>query len=165
MLKKKIKMKKKSLIFLSLTVLLFLTSCATILRGRDGNPKKRNSFITGFPDSARVFLEGEEIGTTPLYYTFKRLKKGTQIVIKKEGYVSQYIVVDRKLNTGATLFSFIGIGIWGVGALSLESPKDALAVLPQIIVPYVIIPSIIDFRNGSVYDAPKKIEYNLNKKK
>ena len=126
------------------TVLLFptillLNSCATILRGRDGNPKKRTSLIAGVPDSATVFLDGEKIGVTPLTYTFSRLNKETELIIKKDGFITGYYEVDKQLNIGAAAISFIGI-LW-------------------------VYPIIVDFANGSVYDAPKEIKYTLKPKK
>lgn len=136
-------MKKYSFLFLSIYL---LNSCATVLRGKDGNPSKRIVEISGEPANAEIYYNGEKIGDSPLTYTFKTLRKDATLKIKKEGYISEYLLIERKLNAGAATLSILG---------------NLPITIYSAFVPWAII---MDFRNGSVYDAPSSISYNLKEK-
>lgn len=134
-------MKKYKIIYQSVfflfTVLTF-SSCATVLRGKDGNPSKRVVDITGSPEEASVYLNGNLIGETPLHYKFDKLKEGNEISIKKEGYETAYVQIERKANPIWVPVSIIGN------------------------IPLFILPALIDFSNGSVYDIKEQdIKFNL----
>ena len=74
--------KRKTQIFLALLVLnVFLfQSCATIGRGT-----YQKIPVTSNPSGAKVIVEEEEMGYTPLNLTLKR-KKGHIIRIERQGY-------------------------------------------------------------------------------
>jgi len=54
--------------------------------------------IVGFPAGATAFVDGKEIGTTPIYYHMLKWGK-YRIVVEKEGYVPE---VREEFNIWAT---------------------------------------------------------------
>ena len=79
--------------WLTLLVLAMVTSgCATILDG-SSQPVTFNSS----PNGARIYVNGVEIGTTPLNVQVKR-SKTTMILAKKNGYEDQQLVLQTKMN-------------------------------------------------------------------
>ncbi len=79
---------------LSILVLAMVSSgCATILDG-SSQPVNFNSS----PNGARIYVNGMEVGTTPLNMLVKR-SKATMILAKKNGYEDQSIVLQTKVNT------------------------------------------------------------------
>ncbi len=86
-------MKKLSLI----TLLLVLVSCATLF----SNGSDKITF-TSEPSDAQVYLNGVEIGKTPLTYEVDRATfQQSEIVIKKDGYESKNFMLGRTLATAA----------------------------------------------------------------
>ena len=78
---------------LSILVLAMVTSgCATILDG-SSQPVNFNSS----PNGARIYVNGMEVGTTPLNMLTKR-SKTTMILAKKNGYEDQSLVLQTKVN-------------------------------------------------------------------
>lgn len=78
---------------LSILVLAMVTSgCATILDG-SSQPVNFNSS----PNGARIYVNGMEVGTTPLNMLMKR-SKTTMILAKKNGYEDQSLVLQTKVN-------------------------------------------------------------------
>jgi hypothetical protein len=69
------------------------SGCATILDG-SSQPVTFNSS----PNGARIYVNGMEIGTTPLVMPVKR-SKTTMILAKKNGYEDQQLVLQTKTNT------------------------------------------------------------------
>jgi hypothetical protein len=66
------------LLFLFFSICI-LSSCATVLRGKDGNPRKRIAEISGEPKNAEIYYNGEKIGDSPMKYTFETLRKGATL--------------------------------------------------------------------------------------
>ena len=80
--------------WLTLILLAMVSSgCATILDG-SSQPVTFNSS----PNGARIYVNGMEIGTTPLVMPVKR-SKTTMILAKKNGYEDQQLVLQTKTNT------------------------------------------------------------------
>ena len=78
---------------LSILVLAMGTSgCATILDG-SSQPLTFNSS----PNGARIYVNGMELGTTPLTMAVKR-SKTTMILAKKDGYEDQQLALQTKTN-------------------------------------------------------------------
>ena len=78
---------------LSLLVLAMVSSgCATIL---DGSNQPVN--IDSSPHGARIYVNGIEVGTTPLSMQMKR-SKSTMILAKKNGYEDQQLALQTKVN-------------------------------------------------------------------
>ena len=87
-------------------LLLVIASCASITTGTT-----QSVSITSNVDGATIFLDGEQIGTTPFYGVISKNKK--QLRIAKEGYQSEIVVLSKSLEpmfwgniiTGGTLGS------------------------------------------------------------
>jgi len=78
---------------LSILVLAMVSSgCATILDG-SSQPVNFNSS----PNGARIYVNGVEVGTTPLNMLVKR-SKNTTILAKKNGYEDQQLLLQTKTN-------------------------------------------------------------------
>ena len=78
---------------LSILVLAMVSSgCATILDG-SSQPVNFNSS----PNGARMYVNGVEVGTTPLTMLVKR-SKTTMILAKKNGYEDQQLLLQTKTN-------------------------------------------------------------------
>jgi PEGA domain len=78
---------------LSILVLAMVSSgCATILDG-SSQPVNFNSS----PNGVRIYVNGMEVGTTPLNMLMKR-SKTTMILAKKNGYEDQSLVLQTKVN-------------------------------------------------------------------
>jgi hypothetical protein len=121
------------LVFINIAVLL--SSCATVFNGV--NPHKTIS-ITGTPEKANVTIDGKLVGQTPLNYELKN-RKSKIVQISKDNFEDYNTKIESKLNPIWTAVSVVG------GAF-----------------PGFLIPTAIDFSNGSVRNiTTDKIEYNL----
>ena len=89
------KRRKVEMLFrLSILVLAMVASgCATIIDG-SSQPVTFNSS----PNGARIYVNGMEIGTTPLTMAVKR-SKTTMLLAKKNGYEDQPFVLQTKINS------------------------------------------------------------------
>lgn len=80
--------------WLTLLVLVMVTwGCATIIDG-SSQPLTFNSS----PNGARIYVNGMELGTTPLTTSVKR-SKTTMILAKKNGYEDQQLLLQTKINS------------------------------------------------------------------
>jgi hypothetical protein len=125
-------------LFIFFTFIGLFSSCVTIVRGV--KPKKSIS-ISGFPEDARVTINGSYIGNTPVYYNIS--KRETQYVeISKDGFIPQITKIETKLNPALTLASFY----FGIGGF--------------------FIPTIVDLTNGSLRTIKtSNINYELRQTK
>lgn len=125
----------KNIFLLSVLVLLF-SSCATVFSGTRCTVKIKD----GFPAGAKVYVNGNYVGTTPITVTVSKngLKnKQTTITIKADGYRAQDIILTRRIKISALVGDLLFTG--GVGL-------------------------IIDFIDGAIYKAsPGEIKYSLEK--
>ena len=75
-----------------LVLVMVSSGCATIL---DGSSQPVN--IDSSPHGARIYVNGVEVGTTPLSMLMKR-SKSTMILAKKNGYEDQQLALQTKIN-------------------------------------------------------------------
>ena len=104
------KLKIKNRIFsLSITIILFFSSCATILQG-----SKQNISITSDPPTAKIYVDEEYLGTGHADAKLKRNQSHT-IMSKQDDYITRYITVDNHLQAGwliaDILFGILPLGI------------------------------------------------------
>lgn len=76
--------------------------------------------ISSEPAGAKVTVNGESFGTTPVIATVSR-KRDASILVTKEGYGSQTRIADSKLGTLGIL-DIVGGVIWLVPFLGLLDP-------------------------------------------
>jgi hypothetical protein len=105
-------MKKQTLTFKALALLMaaaiFLSSCAS------------TTLIQSVPSGAKVYIDGETVGTTPHPHTDKKIIfSNTSIVLEKEGYepFATYITRSEEPNLGAIIG---GIFIWPIWLWALD---------------------------------------------
>lgn len=84
---------KKSTLILTLALVIVISSCATIVSG-----SKQRVSITTTPANAKVLINGNNIGVTPLITHLKRSEKTHRITIELEGYKPYNTTLNRKLN-------------------------------------------------------------------
>jgi len=93
---------KISFIILSVVI---LSSCATLMGG------KKNTISTKVvdPPEAKVFLNNKEIGQGIFKIKVSKydLQEGDILVIKKDGYINDTIVIERKINEWYTIADFV----------------------------------------------------------
>ena len=108
--------KVEMLFRLSILVLAMVASgCATIIDG-SSQPVTFNSS----PNGARIYVNGMELGTTPLTMAMKR-SKTTMLLAKKNGYEDQQLVLQTKINSW-----FWGNILLGVGSSTTDYASDAM---------------------------------------
>lgn len=120
----------------SLILLVFaLNSCALLTVGTTSKVK-----VTGVQDSCDVYINGNYAGTAPtrVKVTKKELKHGAIVIIKKEGFKDQQVILKRRMRAG----SFV---------------CDLLFMTPWL---------WVDFATGAIYRPyPNKIKFKLQKEK
>jgi len=116
-------MKKVIKLFASVFCIAYFIGCATIVRGTS-QTITINSNVSG----ASVELDGAPVGVTPFTGKIKKGKDKT-ITIRKQGYGTQSITLEREFDMVATGFGNILIGgttgtttDWVSGAMWLYSP-------------------------------------------
>lgn len=118
-------------------IVLIATSCATVF----GGSKNKLVVYEGNPPEAEVYLDGQKIGTTPVDVKISKflLQEGSVVEIKKAGYQTDSIIIERKIHpwyTFADAITGIGIGL------------------------------AVDLATGNVYrPSNNKIEYQLEENK
>jgi len=112
-------------LILTIVVTLLFSSCATILGG------KKNQLVVedGQPPSAEVWLDGQKIGDTPLNTKLDKflIQDGSLLEIKKEGYVTLPIILNREIHPWYTLADILTGGIWfgiDLGSGNLYRPSN-----------------------------------------
>lgn len=101
-----------------------LSSCASIVSGSTQKVK-----FSSNPSGAIVWVDGVNLGLTPVTSKLKRNKKSQKVKIELEGYKTQELVLERKLNGWFFGNILIG-GIIGIvvdastGAMYSLSPKE-----------------------------------------
>lgn len=122
-------MGNKFLTVICLTVFsLSQTGCASIVSG-----KTQDVMISSNPPGATVYVNGMNVGQTPLTKEFKR-KKRHKVELKKVGYIDEMRMTKR------------GYNWWNAGNIILGG----------------IIGIIIDFATGAVYSVePEELNVSL----
>lgn len=113
-----------------LVLVIGVMGCATIMRGRTQSVRFNSS-----PAGARVFINGEDRGSTPATLELKR-NKDYRVVVKKEGYKDVTVNIDKEFTIGwpiiGNVFSW---GLLGVivdvadGAAYKLTPEETMAAL------------------------------------
>lgn len=93
----------------SLSFLLLLTSCATILTG-----SSRKVLLESNPSGAVVYVNGMERGITP---TLIKLKADDSLDFRLRDYKDKVVVVDSRFNLVAIINGVSLVG-WGIDALT-----------------------------------------------
>ncbi|CAA0230241.1 PEGA domain-containing protein [Tenacibaculum maritimum] len=75
-----------------LSSVLFLTSCATIMSG-----SRQKVSIASDPTSAKIYINGIDIGNTPVQKNLKRNQE-YNLVLKMDGYDTYETKLERKFN-------------------------------------------------------------------
>lgn len=128
-------MVRKSICFsVMLSFMIMATGCATVF----GGYKNKLVVEDGTPPAADIYLDGQKLGTTPMNRKIDKylLQDGSVIELKAEGYVTDSIVVERKVHPLYTLADVLTGGIW----------------------------TLVDIATGNLYRPDLgKIEYDLKK--
>ncbi|MDD2284171.1 MAG: PEGA domain-containing protein [Paludibacter sp.] len=104
-------MEKISTVLL-VTIMLFMTSCATLFTGT----KDRITFNTN-PSGATIYIDGVEQCKTPCTMKVKRNIGDTDVEFKLDGYETKLITLSKEFN----VVSVINLGNllgWGIDAIS-----------------------------------------------
>lgn len=113
------------------------TGCATVFSGTKCKVKVKS----GDPVEAKVFLNGNYMGTAPCKVKVPKngLKSGQlTLEIRAEGYKSQFVTLTRKTKVAAVIGDVVTGVVW----------------------------LIVDFADGAIYKAyPSKIRYSLEPEK
>ena len=124
---------------------ILLTSCASVVTIIDQGGFEQTIEVTTNPEDTKVIKDGEIIGLTPFVLSADR-KSNIALTFKKEGYKTERIFINRKLN------------LWTLGNL----PFTAL-VFPESPIP--LIPTVgSDILTGSFWKLnPDYIQITLEK--
>lgn len=96
-------------ITLTISILLLLSSCASILVG-----SKRSVLFESNPNGAKVFVNGFEMGETPVQL---KVKAEDRVDFRLDNYKERVVVMDSDFNLVAIINGFSLIG-WGIDALT-----------------------------------------------
>ena len=141
-----------------LAVVLASSGCVT-LYGGTSQPVVVNSSPTG----ARVFLDGQPVGSTPVEVTVDRGSKPV-FRVESDGFEPAVVRPRRRLNGWIAVDLAVGAlaSYATAGALlggregSLSSPLALLAVLAGA------APALVDFNSGAAYAFPRRVHAVLN---
>jgi hypothetical protein len=106
---------------ITLTAIVFFSSCATIFTGTSQTVQ-----VNSVPSGAKVQVDGIDRGTTPAALKLKKGSDGQTVTLKMEGYETKTFQPETSFNGVAVLnlFSLLGWGIDAVtGAIYKYSPK------------------------------------------
>lgn len=96
-------------ITLTVSILLLLSSCASILTG-----SKRSVLFESNPNGAKVFVNGFEKGETPVQL---KVKAEDRVDFRLDNYKERLVIMDSDFNLVAIINGFSLIG-WGIDALT-----------------------------------------------
>jgi hypothetical protein len=128
-------MKSTIIFILTALVIMSMNSCATVFSGTTAKIK-----IEGSPEKAYVYYNNQLKGVTPIKLKIHKdeLKAMPEIMIKKEGYEDQMIILHRKIKASALVGNVLFTGALGLA---------------------------IDFIDCAIYKPePGEINYTLEKK-
>lgn len=116
---------------LLLALVALTTGCATLV----GGGSTQDVSFTSTPPGARVLLDGEEIGMTPVTSTLER-KRAVFVQLELDGYETREIAITRSVNGwvwgNLLLGGLIGLAIdYGTGAWYKLTPEEVEAELAR----------------------------------
>ncbi len=169
----------KTQIILALIVasVFLFQSCTTFFSGSSGKSQKIP--VTSDPQGAKIYVDGEEIGITPLNLELKR-KKSHVVRIEKEGYNPLEIGLVQKTSASLAI-SVFGNAFWGfigfwLGAIGGYYGAELLGLDPEEGVQEFVIGGVVgailgwesavlmDFRSGANYSlSPKELNVKLTR--
>ncbi|WP_303918031.1 PEGA domain-containing protein [Draconibacterium sediminis] len=119
---------KKSILALSIVAALLFSSCATIISG-----SRQNVTIASTPSAADVYINGVDMGKTPVTKNLKRNQEYT-VLIELEGYLPYETLLTKEFNAwylgNILIGGLIGLIIDPItGAIYKLSPQDLHARL------------------------------------
>ncbi|MCK5846984.1 MAG: hypothetical protein KAG84_06070 [Bacteroidales bacterium] len=91
------------LYFILITIIL--SSCATVLGGKRNTISTKNSN----PPQAKIYLHNKEIGQGDFKIKVSKydLQEGDLLLIKSDGYITDTLIVERKINNWYAASDFI----------------------------------------------------------
>nr|WP_319570949.1 PEGA domain-containing protein [uncultured Draconibacterium sp.] len=119
---------KKSILALSVVAALLFSSCATIISG-----SRQNITISSTPSSADVYINGVDVGKTPVEKNLKRNQE-YNVLIQLEGYQPYETLLTKEFNAwyigNILIGGLIGLIIDPItGAIYKLTPEDLHAHL------------------------------------
>lgn len=120
----------RKIIFLTLSTLVILSSCASII-----STSRQNVSITSSPSEAKVHINTVDVGQTPITHSLKRNQEH-QVRITLDGYKPYEVILTKKLNSwffgNILLGGLIGIIVdASTGAMYKLTPEQVSATLSQ----------------------------------
>lgn len=123
-------MNSKKTIWLTVSVIFFITGCATIING-----SKQDVGISSSPTGAKVTINNQDIGKTPYVASLKR-KDNHTISIEMEGYQTYETKLTRKTSGwiagNIVLGGLIGLAVDAItGSMYKLSPDQIESTLQR----------------------------------
>ncbi|MCB2153598.1 PEGA domain-containing protein [bacterium] len=113
------------------TFTTYMAGCSFFVSGQ------QNISVTSDPDNAKVIINGNFAGTTPLMYSIDR-KNESMISVSKDGYRSINRPTSRKLSTtgildviGGCIFLLPFLGLISSGAWEQEPAHIGVSLMPN----------------------------------
>ena len=115
---------------LSVTALLFLTSCATMVNG-----KYQTAEIDSYPAGAKAVLNcdgtSKDIGVTPASVKLLRAARNCSITLTRDGYVAKEVVLEKQQSRAMDADRAIAIPVGIVTALFSFALFDSIGLEPE----------------------------------
>ena len=103
---------KRYLVTVATLCLTMHTGCATVLSGTT-----QSLAVNSEPSGARVYMDNEFMGETPVEFEVKRKLADRRLVLKKEGHPDTHKNLESRFNPVALVNFMDGLG-WVVDAFS-----------------------------------------------
>ena len=120
--------------------------------------------VTSTPSEARVFVDGEHAGATPVTVAVNSGDADPVITVEKDGYPIYRRRLQRSVSVGRTLASVgIGAGLGLVATMALAAARDyesfdAFALLPMAV--GGLLP-VTDWQSGALFKFPDRVDARL----
>ena len=120
--------------------------------------------VTSTPSEARVFVDGNPVGATPVTVAVNSGDADPVITVEKDGYPTYGRRLQRSVSVGRTLASVgIGAGLGLVVTMALAAARDyesfdAFALLPMAV--GGLLP-VTDWQSGALFKFPDRVDARL----